>query len=123
MAISQGELGLSLLYAARPLARCGGKSLSALKKGQGKILLLQGKKVAAYRDDAGKVTLCSPVCTHLGCIVHWKAADRTWDCPCHGSRFHPDGEVFGGPAEKPLERVHSAVTHAGDERRQPELAH
>ena len=82
-----------------------GKSLAALKEGQGKILQLEGKKVAAYRDPAGKVTLCSPVCTHLGCIVGWNEAEQTWDCPCHGSRFRPDGHVISGPAEEPLEQL------------------
>jgi glycine/D-amino acid oxidase-like deaminating enzyme/nitrite reductase/ring-hydroxylating ferredoxin subunit len=82
-----------------------GKSLAALKRNQGKILHLDGKKVAAYRDEAGKVTLCSPVCTHLKCIVGWNEAERTWDCPCHGSRFKPTGEVISGPAEEPLEKL------------------
>jgi len=82
-----------------------GKSLDELKFEDGKILKLDGKKVAAYRDKSGKVTLCSPVCTHLGCIVRWNAVDKTWDCPCHGSRFHPTGEVFSGPAEDPLEKT------------------
>lgn len=77
----------------------------AVKIGEGKILKLNGKKVAAYRDATGKVNLCSPVCTHLGCNVKWNPADKTWDCPCHGSRFKPTGEVFSGPAESPLENV------------------
>ncbi|MGH7941293.1 MAG: (2Fe-2S)-binding protein [Limisphaerales bacterium] len=79
-----------------------GSSLEDLKRGEGKILKLDGKKVAAYRDNDGNVTLRSPVCTHLGCIVRWNNADKTWDCPCHGSRFRPDGQVFSGPAESPL---------------------
>lgn len=87
------------------LARSEGKSVRALKRGEGKILQLDGKKVAAYRDDSGKVSLCSPVCTHLQCIVGWNPAERTWDCPCHGSRFQPTGEVISGPAEEPLARV------------------
>ena len=82
-----------------------GKSLRVLKKGQGKILHLDGRKVAAYRDDEGNVSLCSPVCTHLKCIVGWNEAERTWDCPCHGSRFKPGGEVLSGPAEEPLEKL------------------
>jgi glycine/D-amino acid oxidase-like deaminating enzyme/nitrite reductase/ring-hydroxylating ferredoxin subunit len=77
-------------------------SLSAVKKGEGKILRLAGKKVAAYRDPHGKTTLLSPVCTHLKCIVRWNEGARTWDCPCHGSRFRPTGEVLSGPAEEPL---------------------
>jgi glycine/D-amino acid oxidase-like deaminating enzyme/nitrite reductase/ring-hydroxylating ferredoxin subunit len=84
------------------LAKAEGTSLKSLKKGQGKILKLEGKKVAAYRDESGQVTLSSPVCTHLGCIVHWNDADKKWDCPCHGSRFHPGGRVYAGPAESPL---------------------
>jgi glycine/D-amino acid oxidase-like deaminating enzyme/nitrite reductase/ring-hydroxylating ferredoxin subunit len=82
-----------------------GDSLDDLKFGEGKILKIDGRKVAGYRDPTGKVTLLSPVCTHLKCIVHWNAADSTWDCPCHGSRFTTDGKVFSGPAETPLERL------------------
>jgi glycine/D-amino acid oxidase-like deaminating enzyme/nitrite reductase/ring-hydroxylating ferredoxin subunit len=85
-----------------------GKSLRVLKRGEGKILHLHGRKVAAYRDDEGKVSLCSPVCTHLKCIVGWNEAERTWDCPCHGSRFKPGGEVIAGPAESPLEKLPAA---------------
>jgi Rieske Fe-S protein len=87
------------------LAGSEGSSLRALKRGQGKILKLDDRKVAAYRSDDGKVSLCSPVCTHLQCIVAWNDAERTWDCPCHGSRFKPTGEVISGPAEEPLERL------------------
>ncbi|HEU5080994.1 MAG TPA: FAD-dependent oxidoreductase [Opitutaceae bacterium] len=87
------------------LARGEGDSVDQLARGEGKILKLEGKKVAAYRDEAGKVTLCSPVCTHLKCIVDWNTAEKTWDCPCHGSRFRPTGEVISGPAEEPLEKI------------------
>jgi len=87
------------------LAPAEGDSIEDLKIGEGKILRLEGKKVAAYRDQDGRVLLLSPVCTHLKCIVRWNNADQTWDCPCHGSRFKPDGEVFSGPAESPLEKV------------------
>ncbi|HUR56957.1 MAG TPA: FAD-dependent oxidoreductase [Opitutaceae bacterium] len=87
------------------LAGSEGKSLRSLKRGQGKILNLDGKKVAAFRDERGKVSLCSPVCTHLKCIVGWNDAEQTWDCPCHGSRFKPTGEVISGPAEEPLEKL------------------
>jgi len=80
-------------------------SVDELKLGEGKVMRLENEKVAAYRDGDGKITLLSPVCTHLSCIVHWNAADKTWDCPCHGSRFKPTGEVFSGPAEEPLKCV------------------
>ena len=80
------------------------ESTDEIKIGAGKILKLDGKKVAAYRGNDGKITLLSPICTHLKCIVRWNAADQTWDCPCHGSRFKPTGEVFSGPAEESLEK-------------------
>jgi glycine/D-amino acid oxidase-like deaminating enzyme/nitrite reductase/ring-hydroxylating ferredoxin subunit len=82
-----------------------GKTLRAVKRGTGKILDLKGQRVAAYRDDDGKAVLRSPICTHMGCVVQWNGAERTWDCPCHGSRFSPTGQVISGPAETPLEPV------------------
>lgn len=87
------------------IARSEGDSVEQLGKGEGKILKLDGKKVAAYRDEDGEVIQCSPVCPHLGCIVDWNSAEKTWDCPCHGSRFQPTGEVISGPAEEPLEKI------------------
>jgi glycine/D-amino acid oxidase-like deaminating enzyme/nitrite reductase/ring-hydroxylating ferredoxin subunit len=80
-----------------------GESLAAVKPGEGRILKLGGKKVAVARDAAGKVTKRSAVCTHMGCIVRWNQAESTWDCPCHGSRFQPAGEVISGPAETSLQ--------------------
>jgi glycine/D-amino acid oxidase-like deaminating enzyme/nitrite reductase/ring-hydroxylating ferredoxin subunit len=61
-------------------------------------------KVAAFRDSDGIVHAVSAVCTHLGCIVEWNDAERSWDCPCHGSRFDPDGAVLEPPAVRRLER-------------------
>jgi Rieske Fe-S protein len=52
-----------------------------------------------------KLTELSAVCPHLKCIVHWNQAETTWDCPCHGSRFHADGEVVNGPANRNLEPI------------------
>jgi Rieske Fe-S protein len=94
------------------LAHTDDDSLSALARNSGTILSLSGRKVAAYRDGDGNVTLLSPVCTHLKCIVAWNAAEQTWDCPCHGSRFKATGEVVAGPAEKNLERLRFAELSA-----------
>jgi glycine/D-amino acid oxidase-like deaminating enzyme/nitrite reductase/ring-hydroxylating ferredoxin subunit len=77
----------------------------ALKPGEGAVLKLDGSNVAAFRDEAGEIHACSAVCTHMGCIVGWNATDRTWDCPCHGSRFALDGSVIHGPAVTALEKV------------------
>jgi glycine/D-amino acid oxidase-like deaminating enzyme/nitrite reductase/ring-hydroxylating ferredoxin subunit len=79
-----------------------GKSLRSVPRGSGKVLDLNGQPVAVYRDERGMTTKKSATCTHMGCLVDWNAAERTWDCPCHGSRFKPDGAVVAGPAEDPL---------------------
>ena len=88
-----------------------GTSLRALGRGKGKILEIDGERVAAFRSDGGKVTLLSPICTHLGCVVAWNDAESTWDCPCHGSRFRPGGEVISGPAESPLAKRDPGVSN------------
>jgi glycine/D-amino acid oxidase-like deaminating enzyme/nitrite reductase/ring-hydroxylating ferredoxin subunit len=79
-----------------------GRSLRSVKRGEGKVVERNGEKVAAYRDPAGALTVRSATCTHMGCLVRWNPSEKTWDCPCHGSRFAPDGEVISGPAESPL---------------------
>jgi nitrite reductase/ring-hydroxylating ferredoxin subunit len=67
--------------------------------GEGAILQRGMKKIAAYRDEGGQLHQCLANCTHLGCIVHWNSEEKSWDCPCHGSRFSPTGEqVLNGPA-------------------------
>lgn len=78
--------------------------VSELGLGEGGIVEANGEKVAAYRDESGKLHSVSPTCTHMGCQVTWNTAERTWDCPCHGSRFNVDGGVLQGPGIKPLAR-------------------
>lgn len=77
----------------------------ALEPGEGRVLTIGGKPVACHRTDAGELVKVSAVCTHMGCLVRWNVSQRTWDCPCHGSRFTHDGLVLGGPAEAALERM------------------
>ena len=62
-------------------------------------------KIAVYRDGAGKLHECSATCTHLGCVVAWNRTEKTWDCPCHGSRFDAYGRVVNGPALHDLKRL------------------
>ncbi len=88
--------------ATSQLSATAGSNLEVVGCGEGKTLRIDGTKVAVYRDDHGALTTLNPVCPHLGCIVAWNGAEKTWDCPCHGSRFTSKGDVIAGPAEKPL---------------------
>ena len=76
-----------------------------LGPGEGRVVSHGLEQVAVSRGEDGELRALSARCTHLGCIVNWATAERTWDCPCHGSRFADDGEVVQGPATRPLERV------------------
>jgi nucleotide-binding universal stress UspA family protein/nitrite reductase/ring-hydroxylating ferredoxin subunit len=80
-----------------------GRSPEDLEPGEGAIVELRGKKVAAYRDEQGELSLLSPKCKHLGCTVGWNHRAKTWDCPCHGSRYESDGVVKNGPTRHPLD--------------------
>jgi glycine/D-amino acid oxidase-like deaminating enzyme/nitrite reductase/ring-hydroxylating ferredoxin subunit len=73
--------------------------------GSGAIMRRGPAKVAIYRDEQGQLHELLAVCTHLGCIVHWNDGEKSWDCPCHGSRFDVAGRVLHGPASEPLRRV------------------
>ena len=80
------------------------KSLDEIRPGQGAVLRKGSTKLAVYRDEDGRAHTRSAVCPHLGCIVGWNAEERTWDCPCHGSRFDRHGTVINGPANTDLAR-------------------
>jgi Rieske Fe-S protein len=75
-----------------------------LRPGDAAILEVDGEQTAAYRDERGTVHAVSAVCTHLACTVEWNSGEKSWDCPCHGSRFSHDGSVLHGPATTPLEK-------------------
>jgi len=79
-------------------------SEAAIPAGSGAVLKIDGQTVAAYRREDGTMVHLSARCTHLGCTVHWNDLERSWDCPCHGSRFAPEGGVLSGPAVKPLRK-------------------
>ena len=83
----------------RPDAGAGSRS----RRGRGRCCRSTGERLAVYRNANGELSALSPVCTHLGCLVHWNTTARRWDCPCHGSRFDPHGRVLNGPAVAALE--------------------
>lgn len=80
------------------------EEFSEVKTGEGKVVEIDNEKWAVYRDEKGKVHCHSAVCTHMECIVDWNDAEKSWDCPCHGSRFKASGEVIEGPAFSPLDK-------------------
>ena len=85
--------------------------VSHIPPGHGAIVRRGLGKVAVFRDDRGELHERSAICTHLGCVVQWNALERTWDCPCHGSRFHVDGHAVNGPATSSLA---DAASESGD---------
>lgn len=72
---------------------------------EGSVIQINGKRAGAYRDTEGKLHLVDTTCTHMGCEVKWNDGDRSWDCPCHGSRFNFKGEVLEGPALQSLQTI------------------
>lgn len=123
---------LDVVHGAAPAAKAGvevaahliGGYLSrrprdadALAPGQAAVIKADGETLAAYRADSGELHLVSAACSHMGCIVGWNQTDRTWDCPCHGSRFAPDGRVLHGPATTPLDNGAEESEQASDESR------
>ena len=81
------------------------KEIEEIPAGRAAVIHKDGHQVAVYKEINGKLNITSAVCTHLGCIVHWNNAEKSWDCPCHGSRFDPAGEVIEGPALAPLKKI------------------
>lgn len=73
-----------------------------IEPGEGKVIEHDGERTGAYRDEDGKLYLVNTTCPHLGCELNWNSAERSWDCPCHGSRFTFSGDIIDGPAVKPL---------------------
>lgn len=78
------------------------KAASDLKNNEGSVITHNGKRAGAYQDDTGKLYIVDTSCTHLGCETEWNHAEKTWDCPCHGSRYSFTGDVIEGPAVMPL---------------------
>ena len=81
----------------------GADALVAIAPGEGQVVALGGERLAVYRNANGQLGALSAKCTHLGCLVHWNTTEKSWDCPCHGSRFDPHGRVLNGPAVRALE--------------------
>jgi glycine/D-amino acid oxidase-like deaminating enzyme/nitrite reductase/ring-hydroxylating ferredoxin subunit len=96
------------------------KSYDEIAPGAGAVVRDGFKKLAAYRDEVGALHVRSAICPHLGCIVAWNSAERTWDCPCHGSRFDPVGRVITGPAITGLEPAEDRAERPPSEPARPD---
>ncbi|MGM7723511.1 FAD-dependent oxidoreductase [Metabacillus sp. Hm71] len=81
------------------------KRIEDIGNDEGSVVVVNGKRAGCYKDAEGNINLVDTTCTHMGCEVEWNSGDRTWDCPCHGSRFSVQGDVVEGPAKKPLKKV------------------
>ena len=92
-------------FFAQRLSRGEKRSPEELENGEGAIVRVGGLKRAVYKDEAGTTHVLSPVCRHLWCYVEWNAAERSWDCPCHGSRYTGEGTVIQGPSVENLRRI------------------
>ena len=94
------NIGVHLLGDRRPEG-----SADAVAPGEGKVVNTDRGNIALYRDENGVAHRLSPLCTHMGCYVQWNPAEKSWDCPCHGSRFSCEGKVIQGPAIKDMETI------------------
>ena len=88
-------------------------SLSDLAAGEARIVNYEGSRLAIYKDQDGEIHALHSACTHIKCDVSWNNAEKTWDCPCHGSRFSYTGVMLTAPARKDLEKIgiEESVTH------------
>jgi nucleotide-binding universal stress UspA family protein/nitrite reductase/ring-hydroxylating ferredoxin subunit len=96
------------------IAKTVDRSVQDIAPGHGAVVEMGGRKMAVYKDDGGGVIALSPRCTHMGCTVDWNDADRTWDCPCHGSRYSFAGQVIKGPATRGLDGSEGAAQGPAD---------
>lgn len=89
-----------------PFNRENLESLAELSPGEARIVKYEGQALALYKDETGEVHAVNPACSHIKCQVDWNPSEKSWDCPCHGSRFSYDGEVLTAPARKNLQQIH-----------------
>ena len=81
------------------------EELGELAPGEAKVAKYEGHQLAIYKDENGEIHALNAACTHIKCEVAWNSAEKTWDCPCHGSRFSYTGEMLTAPARKDLEEI------------------
>ena len=103
-AVAKAQLWVARHFVGDRLSPAQAGCAADVPAGEARVVRSGLGKIGVYRDDAGVAHGVSLRCTHLGCLLHFNAAERSWDCPCHGSRFDVDGGVLAGPASEALER-------------------
>jgi glycine/D-amino acid oxidase-like deaminating enzyme/nitrite reductase/ring-hydroxylating ferredoxin subunit len=98
------NLSAGLHFVRDPFSRTDRTTVEELKPGEGAMIRVRGRRTAVYRDERGALHGLSPICQHLYCLVDWNPAERSWDCPCHGSRYSGEGHVIQGPTTEDLKR-------------------
>jgi glycine/D-amino acid oxidase-like deaminating enzyme/nitrite reductase/ring-hydroxylating ferredoxin subunit len=96
------QANVALRLVGDRLKRVPKGAFDRVPQGEGRLVMVDGKRCAVYRDERGHVHVMSATCTHAACVVQWNAAAKTWDCPCHGGCFAPTGEVIAGPPPRRL---------------------
>ena len=79
------------------------EEINQIQEEEGKIVEINGDKLGVFKEKGGKIYTIKPICKHLGCELSWNNLDKTWDCPCHGSRYDYKGNLLYGPSVKNLE--------------------
>jgi Rieske Fe-S protein len=90
------------------------KELADLAPGEARVVKYEEEAIALYKDENGKLHAIDPVCPHAKCMVDWNSAEKSWDCPCHGSRFSYDGELLTGPSVHNLQVIELSELEAED---------
>lgn len=94
------DVGMSIKGLTKGFLHRPGQTVDSLLPGHGGIVAIDGKKYACYRDEAGELHQISARCSHMGCELTWNPDEKSWDCPCHGSRFDVDGRLLDNPAKR-----------------------
>jgi glycine/D-amino acid oxidase-like deaminating enzyme/nitrite reductase/ring-hydroxylating ferredoxin subunit len=98
------NVAAGLHFVRDPFSRIDRTTVEELKPGEGAMIRVRGRRTAVYRDKQGALHGLSPICQHLYCLVDWNPAERSWDCPCHGSRYSGEGRAIQGPTTEDLKR-------------------
>ena len=96
------ESGQAVKGLAKRLFQIPSEKAAAIPRGHGGIVFLHGEKLGVYKDEDGRLYPVDVRCPHLGCQLEWNPDERSWDCPCHGSRFDRFGKLISGPAQEDL---------------------